>query len=126
MTIATALCASLLCVDVCAASKDRTTSIVACNLKAIGAAERPHYNDLMKRLRAATRGRSELPDGYALKLDGKAINLREVAEWISLERRCCPFLTFQLSPSGDKADSVLKLSGPEGVKALLQTEFPAH
>lgn len=126
MTITTALCVSLLCVGVCAAAQDGTTSLIACNLKAIGASERPHYNDLMKRLRAATRDRSELPDGYAFKLDGKAINLPEVAAWISMERRCCPFLTFQLSASGDKANWLLKLTGPEGVKTLLITEFPAR
>jgi hypothetical protein len=61
---------------------------------------RPRYNDLVKRLRSATRDRRELPDGYAFKLDSKAVSVPEVAEWISMERLCCPFLTLQLSASG--------------------------
>jgi len=122
MTIATALCASLLYVGVCAAAEGRAAP-VSCNLKAIGAAERPRYNDLMMRLRAVVRNRSELSNGFAFTLDGKAMDLPQVAEWISMERQCCPFLTFQLSASGDKPEWVLKLTGPEGTKALLEVEF---
>lgn len=126
MTIATAVCASLLCIGVCATAQDGATPVIACNLKAIRAAERPRYNDLMKRLRATVRSRSELSDGYAFRLDGKAITLPEVAEWMSMERLCCPFFGLQLSASGNEADWLLKLTGPEGVKALLQTEFPGR
>lgn len=83
-------------------------------------------NDLMKRVRAAVRNRSDERGGYIFNLDGNAITLPEVAEWISMERLCCPFLTFQLSTSGNHADWLLKLSGPAGVKALLEAEFPAR
>lgn len=126
MTIATALCASLLCVGVCSAAQDRAAPVIACNLKAISSADRPRYNDLMKRLRSAVRDRSELSDGFAFTLNGSTIQLPEVAEWMNLERRCCPFLVVQLSVSGEKANGLLTLTGPEGVKALLQMEFPAH
>ena len=96
---------------------------IACNLKAIGSKERPRYNDLMKRLRAAVRNRKELPNGYAHQLEQKAITLPEVAEWMSMERLCCPFLTLELSAAGQQTDWRLTLTGPEGVKALLQAEF---
>lgn len=99
---------------------------LACNLKAIAAAERPRYSQLTKQLRATVRDRTELPDGYALRLDGKAIGFKEVAEWISMERLCCPFLMFQLSASGHQSDWLLKLTGPRGVKTLLQEEFPTR
>jgi len=59
---------------------------------------------LTKRLRSAALDRSELANGYTFKLDGKAISLPEVAEWIGMERLCCPFLSFQLSASGDQMD----------------------
>jgi len=98
---------------------------IACNLKAIGSKERPRYNDLMKRLQAAVRNRKILPDGYAYQLDQKAITLPEVAEWMSLERLCCPFLKLQLSATGQQTGWLLTLTGPEGVKPLLQAEFPA-
>ncbi len=126
MMIATAVCASLLCVGVCADAQEGAAQVIACNLKAIGAAERPRYNDLMKRLRATVRDRIELPAGYVFKLDGKAITLPEVAEWINMERLCGPFLMLQLSASGNQAAWFLTLTGPAGVKALLQAEFPAQ
>jgi hypothetical protein len=102
-----------------------TAVTIACNLKAIGSKERPRYNDLMKRLQAAVWNRKELPDGYAYQLDQKAITLPEAAEWMSLERFCCPFLKLQLSATGQQTDWLLTLTGPEGVKPLLQAEFPA-
>ena len=126
MTTASILCTALLCISTFAADQKGHSSVFACNLKAISAAERPRYNDLMKRLQTAIRHRNELPDGFLFKLDGSTITLREVAEWMTMERLCCPFLTFQLSASGDRTDWLLKLTGADGVKPLLQTEFPAH
>lgn len=124
MTVATVI--SLLCVIVCAVAQDSASPVLACNIKAIGAAERPRYNDLEKRLRTTVRSRSEIPEGYVFKLDGKGIRLPEVAEWMSMERLCCPFLTLQLSASGNQGDWLLKLTGPAGIKALLEAEFPVR
>jgi hypothetical protein len=79
MTTATALCASLLCVSMCAAATEKGAApVFACNLKAISAAERPRYNDLVKRIRAAIRDRSEISNGYAFKMDGKAVLCRKL------------------------------------------------
>lgn len=127
MTIATAVCAAcLLCVGVCGGVQDNAAPAIACNLKAIRAAERPHYNDLMKRLRAAVRERNNRENGYAYKLDSTLITLPEVAKWMNMERLCCPFLRLQLSAEGKKEGWVLTLTGPEGVKPLLEAEFPAR
>ena len=124
MTIPIILCGSLLCAVVCAVAQDSTPPVIACNTKAISMTDRPRYNDLTKRLRLAIRNRSEIRDGYTFKLDGQTLSLPEVADWISMERLCCSFLNFQLSASGNQSDWDLKLTGPKGVKALLQAEFP--
>jgi hypothetical protein len=124
MKIATLFYVSLICAGL-AAAQDNPAPVIACNLKAIAAADRPRYDELTKRLRNAVRDRSELAEGYAYKLQGGTIKLNEVAEWISLERLCCPFLTFQLSVAGKETDWRLSLTGPAGVKMLLQAEFPA-
>lgn len=96
---------------------------LACNIKAIHTADRPRYADLMKRLRASVLTQTEAVDGYRYGLDTKTITLPEVAEWITLERLCCPFLTFQLDVKSN-GESQLTLRGPEGVKAILAEEFP--
>jgi len=97
---------------------------LACNIAAISPAERPRYNDLIKRLRTAIQQRNELSDGYTYTLDTQKITLPEVAEWITMERLCCPFLTFQLDVKGDA--SQLTLRGPAGAKAILSEEFPEN
>ena len=84
---------------------------------------RPRYSDLSERVTAAIRVRAETANGYTFTLDGNAVSLTEAAEWISFERLCCPFLTMNLSASGDQADWVLALTGPKGVKPLLNAEF---
>jgi hypothetical protein len=94
---------------------------IACNIAVISAVDRPRHNDLIKRLRLAVEDQSELPDGYTYKLNTKKITLPEVAEWITMERLCCPFLTFQLDVKGDA--SQLTLRGPAGAKAILREEF---
>ncbi len=126
MTTATILFASLLCAGACAAARTDPAQVFACNLKAIRAADRPRYNELLKRVRHAVRDRREISDGYAFKLDGRAVSLPEAAEWISMERRCCPFLTLQISVSGNELRWALTLTGPEGVKPILDAEFPAR
>jgi hypothetical protein len=100
------------------------STVLACNIKAISAVQRPRYDDLVTRLRAAMRDRRELADGYSYSLDSAKITLPEVSEWITMERQCCPFLIFQL----ERADEALRLTmrGPDGTKAVLQAEFPAR
>lgn len=122
MNLAIALALPLACVAVCGAFQ--TNPPLACNLKAISAADRPRYADLTKRLRAAVTSQSELPDGYLYALDTKKATLPEVAEWITMERLCCPFLTFQIDVK-TSGETRLTLRGPEGVKAILREEFPA-
>ena len=125
MTITTVLGVSILCFGT-ALAQNMSGPVIACDLKAIPAADRPRYNDLIKRLRSAVRDRSELTDGYVYRLAGNAITMPEVAEWMGMECRCCPFLKLQLSASGGQPDWLLALTGPAGVKPLLQVEFPTR
>jgi hypothetical protein len=104
MTIATA----------CAAAQADTAPVFACNLKTFSSAERLRYDVLMKRLRGAIRDEMETSNGYVFKLDSKTVTLPEVAEWMGMERLCCPFLTLQLAASGNQADWLLTLTGPLG------------
>ena len=120
MTIATTAC-FILFASVCVSAQE--TSVIACNPKAISAEQKPRHSALTKRLHTAARGTQDLPDGYAILLDSKAITLPEVAEWISMERLCCPFLIFQLSTSGNQTEWTLKLTGPAGSKRILEAAF---
>src|SRR5207247_10557408 len=48
--------------------------------------------------------------------------LFQAAEWISLERHCCPFLNFGLELKDD-GDVSLSLTGSDAVRALLDDEM---
>ena len=97
---------------------------IACDIKAIGAGDRPRYEDLLRRLRLSIWEQTELADGYLFRLNENIISLPDVAGWITMERRCCPFLTLEVSASGSHAGWILKLTGPTGIKPILQAEFP--
>lgn len=117
--------ATLFCLGACLCGLAATAGepVLACNLKAISAADRPRYNELMHKLRNSVQDRRELPDGYAFRIDDKSMAVTEVAEWICMERLCCPFLTFQLEVKGTNAFTELSLRGPSGAKAILEAEF---
>ena len=96
---------------------------IACDLAAIAPGFRPRHRDLLRRLRDAMSERSELPDGYAFRLDGTLVSLVEVAEWAALERACCPFLTFEIEVPAGETDWWIRLRGAAGVKEFLECEF---
>ena len=98
----------------------------ACNLTALTAAQREHHAQLSKELRASVKDLRELTEGYAFRLDGDVHNLATVAEWISLERRCCPFFKFQIEIESEGKPIWLRITGREGVKKFIRLEFGIH
>jgi hypothetical protein len=92
--------------------------MLACNLNAIPTDARPRYNELVKQLRSAVENRTELSDGYTYTLDSNTMSLVELAEWIAIERNCCPFLTFHIDVTAD-ASPQLTVRGPSGSKPIL-------
>jgi hypothetical protein len=93
---------------------------IACNPTAISATDRRAYTDLLQRLRAAVREREELAGGYTFLLNGHVISLADTARWITWERLCCPFLTFEIRVAGDDEDYWLTLSGPAGTRQIIE------
>jgi hypothetical protein len=91
---------------------------LVCNRDGLTAAERARSAALRGALRAATVERAELSDGWAFRLSADA-SLPAVAEWIALERRCCPFFRFRLDVDGETGPVWLRLTGPAGVKEFL-------
>jgi hypothetical protein len=74
---------------------------VACNLTAINPAQRSRYRELAQKLHRAIQNRGELSNGYTYMLGAETMAPADVAEWITMERLCCPFLTFQLEVGDD-------------------------
>lgn len=93
----------------------------ACNMKALSTAERARYQEVTKTLLETAQEKRELPNGYGFRLP--AASLMSAAEWVSLERRCCPFFAFEIEQSRDEGAVWLRVTGSEGVKAFIRAEF---
>jgi hypothetical protein len=98
--------------------------VFACRLDVFDRSEKQRYQELRTTLKAAVLESRELPDGYAMRLTADAGLFRQVAEWITLERRCCPFLALALEWSA--SDAVwLRVTGGPGVREFLAGSLAA-
>jgi hypothetical protein len=100
---------------------------LACDLNALSGSQRERHRTLGEKLRGAVTGRAELANGYTLVLDldrlppdsaGAPFCVVEVAEWVDLESRCCPFLEFGIDVAGKGRVVRLRLTGEKGVKGV--------
>ena len=96
---------------------------IACDLDAIAATDRLRYNELRAMLRPAAVGNRELPDGIAIQISTERMALAQVAEWISFERKCCPFLEFRIDVAPKSGPVWVSLTGRTGVKEFLAQAF---
>jgi hypothetical protein len=95
----------------------------ACNLKAFQPEERKEWRRLIDHVMMSVTAVKQLPDGYALTVDTKQASIVEVAQWIDLERKCCPFFNFEVSMHGENGALTLALKGREGVKQFIAEDF---
>ena len=84
--------------------------------------DRPRYDLLRKKLHAAVITKNDVENGQSWDLSEEQISLTGAAEWIEMERRCCPFLTFRLE-TRDESGHRLTMTGPEGAADFLRIEF---
>jgi hypothetical protein len=94
-----------------------------CNLKVFTPAERAHHSQLSRQIQQAKVETIELANGFAFRFQDGSISLAELAEWVSAERKCCPFFDFEIELLGNNGPLWLKLRGKEGVKAFMRDEF---
>jgi hypothetical protein len=95
---------------------------IACRANALDKAQRQRQQALLDTVRRTALGKRDLPDGLALSFPADAAVFLQLAEWISLERRCCPFLEFALEWKQDDSVSV-RLTGQPGVKEFIAAEM---
>jgi hypothetical protein len=97
-------------------------SPIACDMSAIDPGLRARHVATGAQLFRAAEEIRELPDGYAFRLPPDADALLKTAEFIALERLCCPFLGFTLEIEPEGGPVWVRLTGREGVKAFIREE----
>ncbi len=92
---------------------------IACNLP-----ERERFvrsQEVSANIFAASDRAEELMDGYAFRFPGNDVWANSLLQFVVSERACCPFFTFELIFEPNGGTIWLKLRGPEGVKAFVQS-----
>lgn len=92
---------------------------VVCDLSALP--NRDHHERITETLFTQTITLTETDTGYQVELPITAFKL--ASEFVDGERRCCPFLHFELIivPAADVLQ--LRIKGDDEAKALLQNEL---
>lgn len=73
--------------------------------------------------KASTVGYAETADGYALRIAGPAPTLAQLGDLITLERRCCAFLGFDLRCPPEEDEFALRIWGPPEARPFIRTTF---
>lgn len=76
-----------------------------------------------RKLFRSVQSKHELPDGDAFELPNDSDVLLTSAEFISLERLCCPFFGFELQVEREGGSVWLSLRGRDGVKQFIMAEI---
>lgn len=98
---------------------------LACRLDALDPRARARHAALLGELVASVSGVSDLPDGYLVRFPARPFLFLRLAEWIELERACCPFLRIGVELGRGSGEFRVSLTGPPGAKELLASELPA-
>jgi|SRR5579863_1703320 len=94
-----------------------------CNVKALNPAERAQHQHLTEKLIAARKEIVELPRGYEFQYSPSDVSVAELAGWVITEAKCCPFFNFHIDLEREGNLVCLGLTGEEGIKTFIRTEF---
>ncbi len=98
----------------------------ACEMTAIAPEQRGAHLATIEKLFEAVESVRELPNGYTFRLSGELDTLLTAAQFIRLERLCCPFFGFGLEVEREGGAVWLSLTGREGVKPFIMAEIGDH
>jgi hypothetical protein len=98
---------------------------LACSPGAIDPGERGAHRELIWQLFSnRVEERQPIRHGYEFRFPSHS--LREVVRFLENERKCCPFLHFNLDVPPSVAAVHLRITGPEGTREFLDAELPGH
>jgi hypothetical protein len=94
-----------------------------CNAKALSPAERAHHKEVTEKLIKVRTQVIETPKGYEFQYSPSSVSIVDLAEWATVEAKCCPFFNFHLDLEREGNLVCLGLAGAEGIKTFIRTEF---
>jgi hypothetical protein len=104
----------------------KNESPFACDRAALSPEKRKrHFDELGPALRSLRKSTHELADGFEFEFPADAATYQLLAEWVGGERLCCPFFDIDLRLEREGGAFWLRLTGREGVKQFIKSDFPS-
>lgn len=97
--------------------------VFACDMSAMAPHERRDHQNVVREIFSAVSAIDDVADGYAFEVPATAELLVRTGEFLTLERLCCPFLSFTIKLPPSAASFRLLVTGPEGVRPFIRAEF---
>ena len=94
-----------------------------CNMDVFTPAERESHIQTATHLFRTVQHVQDVERGYEFIFSTESAPLSKLAEFISKEKLCCPFLEFTLKIFPNYENTSLFLMGPEGTREFLREEF---
>src|SRR5215208_6922902 len=101
----------------------KNQSPLACDMTAILAEQRPVHLAKSRELFLHIEETRELLNGYEFRFADELNVLERLADFVSLEKLCCPFLNFVIEVEQESGPVWLRLTGREGVKEFIREEI---
>ncbi len=79
--------------------------------------------EIARDLFASVAATDELPDGYGFRFDDGDAWLDQIVAFVAAERRCCPFLTFEIAFEPHGGPVWLRLRGSPRIKQFVAETF---
>jgi hypothetical protein len=94
-----------------------------CNMDVFTSDQREFHIQTTTELVQAVQKVQEVENGYEFTFPNETQLISRIAEFISNERLCCPFLKFTLNIVSNREPVSLSLTGPLGTQEFLRAEF---
>jgi hypothetical protein len=96
---------------------------LTCDMGAFTPSQREAHIQNTTELIQAVQSVQEIGNGYEFRFPSETDFISKIAEFISNERLCCPFLNFTLNIFSNNEQVSLLLTGPIGTQEFLHAEF---
>jgi len=96
---------------------------LACNMGVFTPSQREAHIQTTTELIQAVQSVQDIENGYEFRFPNETEFIFKIAEFISNERLCCPFLEFMLNVVSNSELVFLSLTGPLGTQEFLLAEF---
>ena len=98
-------------------------TVYACDMSALTGPQRTRHHELAAVLRPAITAAEEIDDGYALRFETTPEGIMTLAEFVTLERLCCPWLTLAVEVGRNAGPLRLRITADAEAKPSIRAEF---